>query len=503
MNIIKSIFGKWYIVVACIGAAIALGVLTQNERYESEASLIFKVGREYLYQPEFGDRKPIASSRTDLQSAINAESHIMGSTEVLAAALRQVGVERFLGPASDANSTGTAVREQQAVDVLSSDLSIRSIDGTTVVRVSLQHADPAVARDSLQAVLDAFLERRKEIYRDSSLDLMQRKLAESKTALHQAETDLKAFMNERNIYSFEEQINSLTQQRIRTDETLQDLAAQMNELELRLKLTRERTASVPQSISLYTDTSSNSVYEDAKNQLFKLQLERNRTKGKYREDSTVVQQLKNEIAELERFIAEQSEFTTSSVRKGRNPAYDELVSQQIELESRLGSTVGRIEALRELSASLQQQRAELDDIRIEYESLQANVGFLRDRQLAYAEEVEKAQLASDVEDSVRSSARVLQIPTLPGSPYGITGGERIKISALLGLLGGVALLLGLAVLTALTRSPTPEPLLLTDDSVKEPAPTVNQPRPKHDDAEADSAANEIHGIPVLGKIRAS
>ncbi|MBX2883286.1 MAG: hypothetical protein KTR32_25260 [Granulosicoccus sp.] len=502
MNIIKTLLGKWYVVAGCIAVALVIGMITQKTSFESEASLIFKAGREYLYQPEFGDRRPIAASRTDMESHINAESHIMGSTEVLRIALQQVGIERFLGEIDPALNSGEA--EQVALEILAKELSIRSVAGTTVIRLALEHADPTVARDTLQAVLSSFLERRKEIYRDSSLELMQRKLEESHEALQVAEADLRAFSTERNIYSFDEQINSLTQQRIDTDEALQNLEAEKNEIELRLKLTRERAENIPQTISLYTDTTSNSVYEDAKNQLFKLQLERNRTIGKYREDSSVVQQLKNEISQLETFIAEQKAFTTSSVRQGRNPAYDELLSQQIELESRLGSIVGRLESMRTLADSLQAQRASMDDMRVAFETRQANVNFLRERQQAYKEEVEKAQLSNDVSNSMRSSARILQQPTLPTNTSGVTGFERLKISALLGLLAGIAILLGLSLLKALTREPLPETLLLpktpSDNAAETPERAPDAPAPTETRSEKRA---EIHGIPILGKISAS
>jgi len=512
MNIIKSILSKWFVVVACMIVAVAIGYFTQQNRFESEASLIFKVGREYMYQPEFGDRKLIAASRTDLQSAINAESHIMGSAEVLANALQKVGVDNFLGDDVDADDLAAVGKQQIAVDLLAEALSIRSISGTSVVRLSLEHENAEIARDTLDAVVNAFLERRREIYRDSSLELMQRKLGESEQAVQAAEADIRSFGEARNIYSFAEQIASLTQQQIRTAESLQNLAAEKNETELRLQLTQARSAEVPQLVALYTDTTSNSVYEDAKSQLFKLQLERNRTRGKYREDSTVVVRLEDEIAELQRFIAQQEAFTTSSVRNGRNPVYDELISQQIALESRLGSIIGRLESQKNLATELAQQRADMESIRAEYESKQANVKFLRERKLTYAEEVEKAQLSNEVNSSVRSSARLLQKPTLPITQMGIIGMERIRLSALLGFLAGVAWLLGLSLLRAMSASPVAASP--NDAGTAAESATVTQPprlthpnepvaAPEQTQQRRKKKSTEIHGIPVLGKISVS
>jgi len=503
MSILKKLFRYWYVVVAFTVIGALLGVVTEETQYQSEASLMFKLGREHLYQPEFGNRQPIASTRSDMANAINTETHIMSSEDVLRAAVRKVGVVNILSDNKLQSSLSEEVLEQHAIELLSEALSIRAIDGTNVLKLSLPHESPEVAKNTLNAIIDVFLSYRKELYSDSSLLLMQKKLKENQISQKQAEEDLQRFSVDNDIYSYDDQLASVTKQLIQEDENNQSLSAQKNQTEVQLQLTLERIKNTAKRISLYTDTATNSVLEDARSRKFELQVERNQLRGKYHDNSERVTQLRNEIAQLDELISAEDQFTTRSERMGRNPALNSLVARKIELENQRDAIVSRQESLKSLIKRLREKRSALVALSVEYERKKSVVTVLKERQLVYLDEVDKAELAVDVSKSVRSGARVLQRASFPTTKAGITGLARIRLSAFVGFLLAIAMLMGLSILKALELLPS-----IKNKTQKNNRNSVKKIQP----TQAASSASEIEttdedqlqqrrgGINVLGKI---
>lgn len=450
---IKIILDKWYVLVAFTILGGLLGFITQENKYQSDASLMFKLGREHLYQPEFGNRQPIASTRSDLANAINTETHIMGSADVLRTAIQDVGAKKILADSSLPENAGAELIEQSAVNLLVEKLSIRAIEGTNVLQLSFNHQHPEIARDTLNSIIDAFLRHRKELYGDSSLQLMQRKLAENRFALQIAEENLLNYSTEKNIYSYKDQLNSVTEQLIAADRSRQNISVEKSEIEVQLQLTAERIDATAPNISLYTDTATNSLYDDAKARIFGLQVERNQLRGKYHDNSERVTQLLSEINQLKEFTETQDKFTRRSERKGRNPALDNLVARNTELGSKLDANFGKQKSLADLITSLQQKRSELNSVRADFEKKQSAVDLLKERQSVLLDEVDKAELAIDINNSVRSGARVLQRASLPTTTLGITGLARVKLTALLGLLFAIALLMARSIIKSLDIFP--------------------------------------------------
>lgn len=455
MNVFKIFIKYWYVVLAFAVIGGLVGALTQDNKFESNASVMFKLGREHLYQPEFGNRQPIASTRSDMANAINTETHIMGSAEVLQAAVNEVGAERILSSGSDSNAEGLILSDQHAIELLSKELSIRAVEGTNVLKLSFSHESPEVARDTLNAIISSFMDYRKELlYSDSSLLLMKQKLEKNQNDLKTAEDELQVFSSKHNIYSYEDQMKSVTQQLIEGDRDRQNLEAEKSEVELQLQLATQRIANTAQSIPLFTDTATNAVVDDAKARLFELQVERNQLRGKYHDSSERVTQLESEIVEIKSFIDSQDQFTTRSERKGRNPAFDDLVSRKLELENQLDQIISRQQSLTILMSALEKKRNDLQALSVEYEKINSLVSVLRERQLVYLDEVDRAELAADVDKSVRSGARILQGASLPTDAAGITGRERIQLGATVGLLFSIALLMGINILNSLGWIPS-------------------------------------------------
>ena len=70
----------------------ALATWLAPKRYVAEASLLLRLGREYIYTPEVGDAAPGAPVAYDREQTLQAEARILTSRDTLEAALAQLGV---------------------------------------------------------------------------------------------------------------------------------------------------------------------------------------------------------------------------------------------------------------------------------------------------------------------------------------------------------------------------------------------------------------------------
>ncbi|MDP4032969.1 MAG: hypothetical protein Q8P60_09010 [Pseudorhodobacter sp.] len=137
--------------------------------YQAESSLIFRFDREYMPRnlaDESWHGEPV---RVDLDVAIHTDLEILGSRRLLERILAQVGP----GPASRLDATAAPIPLDKQIDVLRRALSIRRIEGTTVVKLTFDHPDPVYAREFLTSLLAMHQAERKTLLDWSPLEAVQ------------------------------------------------------------------------------------------------------------------------------------------------------------------------------------------------------------------------------------------------------------------------------------------------------------------------------------------
>ena len=84
-----------------IGAALLLGMLLTAlavvlvpKKYTAEASLLLRLGREYLYTPEVGDPNTAQPVSYDREQTMLAEAKILTSTDVIDGVVKNLSLPR-------------------------------------------------------------------------------------------------------------------------------------------------------------------------------------------------------------------------------------------------------------------------------------------------------------------------------------------------------------------------------------------------------------------------
>src|SRR5262245_54584347 len=78
------------IVFVLVTGAVTFGTLRTPSVYDAEASLMVRIGREYVYRPEVG-RSETARMPT-LSEMVNSEVEILSSRDLAEQVVRQIGV---------------------------------------------------------------------------------------------------------------------------------------------------------------------------------------------------------------------------------------------------------------------------------------------------------------------------------------------------------------------------------------------------------------------------
>jgi len=168
----------------CILLGLFVGLLAASlarTYYTADSLVLVLIGSESTSAQDASGITPTVLSIDGLR-AVQTEIQIVGSDEVLRAAVKQVGAgaiypelirPRWFGllpPREPSRVEGVAVEK------LRSDLRVITDPGSNVIRISFANPDRNVAIRVVQAVLDAYLEQRRAIYASTNASFVNREI---------------------------------------------------------------------------------------------------------------------------------------------------------------------------------------------------------------------------------------------------------------------------------------------------------------------------------------
>jgi uncharacterized protein involved in exopolysaccharide biosynthesis len=402
--VIGALRRKRHVFFAVAGALFvlsSLAILLQTPLYESTAQMIIKVGRELVYQPEVGADRAVLPR--DTQAVINSELAILRSEPVIEGVVERVGLERIYpdlvaawkesAVSGETQSDAQSLVIAEAAERLRGGLETAALPETDVLQVSFRHPDPIVARDTVDALVEEFLDGHLEAFAQPEIvqflttrvDEYERRLAESESALREFQSAHPSFAHEQpQIVLLEER------ERVRTQ--IDDLDSQISSIRL----------------SLLQD---DAAISDARSQLLQLQVEESQLKGERRTAA------REQRAVIQRFInARMSEL---------DEQLQPVVDKRTELEARLDeiqSELVQLPALATEHRKLERQRNS------DEEQFTHAVGRLRDARLS--SEMDRERIASI---NVIQPARVAPRPIWPPSKP-ISVGIALVLAVVVGVL---------------------------------------------------------------------
>ena len=371
-DIISLLWRERLLMLGVFLAIVVLGfaaAFTLKTTYPANASVLIRLGQEYVYEPRAGDAARGAVPESD--AVIQSEVEILSSAQLKQQVIEQIGLPRLYpaigGGYDSASPADRRLMMGRAIDAMGRGLKISSAPGAPVVRVSFEHTDPQLAALTLNTLLDQYLVYRRSILLDQTAPLDdQRKAFEAR--LNQADQAYENFLGSNNIGDFDAEkaslsalLASLQQQKFTADDDL-------HERQGRLEALTTQAGQLPTEVGLYRD-----LDHTAQDKLTDLQLQRENLLGRYLPDAAPVRDLDAQIAALQRAIQSGKVQGDGIRRVGINPVYQTVQADKIQLTA-------EIAALQQSSSTLADQINQVTQRQLRMAQLEPQYqGLTRDR----------------------------------------------------------------------------------------------------------------------------
>ena len=433
-----QVFYNQKAIIICLLIGLALGaaaaVLTPP-KFTAASLVLLRIGATEAAQEGLNGPQTYQGGEAVLR-ALQSEVQIVRSDPVIAAAMTKLaeadGRDPDVGPA--------------AMGKFAKALKVEIEDGSNVLRIAFVSGDRARALAAVQAVIDAYIDRRAELYVNASRERQDREIDRYDAALNQTEGEIQQIRLDHDVLDIDKDI-TLASDRL---EALIQRAGQAQErrgaVSAELAAVGRQLASTPERVLDSQERTNTTPNDEARNTLLRLRQDRAHVVEQYTEDWPGLAEIDARIAAAQAQIVENAQDIRSSDRTVRNPVADLLVQRRASLGIEL--------------ASLQRQSAELAT---QLATARARVGDLRtaemrlhdlERSRSASETIHRslligragAALEDQAVDDRNTTVRVVQPPTAPP-----TGRDLRPTLVLAGAALGIALAVAATAVSTVLR----------------------------------------------------
>ena len=294
------------IIIAAFAVPVVLAVvvaLSLPRAYQATASILVKTGRQFVPQSDVGqaiNSVPTAS----MQEAMNSEVSILQSRDLGIALFDRIGIDKVY-PDIAASADDPESAREIALKALSGDLVVDNPPQSTVINVSLNNRDPAVAASTLDTLVGLYRQKHVDVFATPRTQVLTEQLDGELASLAALEARTANFRIEHNIFDADKQRQQLIDERGKLVSTRGDLDTRSVELTNKLVFLQSRLAETPETKTVGTESFQTDSVNNANVKLLELQREEQNLLSRYLEDSRPVQNVRADIAVVKRFLAEQ------------------------------------------------------------------------------------------------------------------------------------------------------------------------------------------------------
>lgn len=358
--------------------------------------------------------------------------------------------------------------EDISLTAVDKQLVIQPIQGTDILRLSMQSTDPEKAQQFVNTLSDVFIDwnrhSRQEDQRSARL-FIEAQLESVSADLRKAEERLREYReNERALSPSNEtiaRINQLTS----LEADLAEVRVALVETQERITQVRTQLADQDETLLSTTTIAENPFVAQYRSRLADLEISLSGARERYTDKHPSVLALQAEIEDVRQKLSEQVQRVISTETRTINPIHRELYGSLINLEVELMALQSREQALRSLVADSEAELTSLPAKELELARLMREAQVLEELYIMLMKRNEETRIAEAMQTA---DVQVIDRAVLPERPVKPRIKLNIAIAGVLGLFIGV----GLAFL-----------LDFMDTSIK-----------------TKDEVEEILGLPVLGQI---
>ncbi len=429
---------RMMIVIFCaIVGAVTFYSVTVTPRYESNASMLLKFGREYAYRPEVGtSQPPVELNREDL---VNSEIQILASQELAHGVVSRIGEQTLypgIGEPPEPFTIGAlrqSVRQlldafheqspepadnalQLAVIKFRGELKIDAVPKSMVVNVAFRHPDAAIAAQAVNTLLELFKEKRLAVFSDPKSQFLEAQLEHYVKQLSEGEAKLEAYRQEFAVYDLQQQKQLLLTQRNALETELNATENQASEEARRLTSLRNQLKQVDPTVNLASETQRYPVVDDANSQLLSLRLREQQLLAKYHEASPFVQDVRGEISLVQNFLQKAQREVATRTQTGKNIVYDQIHLAVTTSEASRNALEAKHATIAEQLTRIDEEIRTLDLRERELQQLQRDVENYTANYKTYVTKVEEARIEEQMDERKMVNVSVIEPATMALRP---------------------------------------------------------------------------------------
>jgi len=402
-----------------------------------------------IYVDSRGVLGPLLSGLA-VDPGLDAEAQVMKQTLLSRPNLEKLARE------TDRDVEVSSLTEREAlVEQLASSTTITS-DRSNIFEIEFQDKDPKRARDSVQALIDIFVEKNLGANRaemDSAHRFIDEQIQYYEGKLDDAEQRLANF-KQRNVGllpgagGYQARLENATAGLLEAQNALQDAVTTRDVLQ-------EQLRSISPTIALGSEASFGlGPPSYAATQLAELEAYLGNLLRGYTEQHPQVVSIRKRIKELERERQAEMESLQSAFEGNQspgigipNPTFSQIKFKLVEQEALIATLRDRVTRQQQAVETLDRRQLAVPVIEAEFSQLNRDYDVLKSKYEDLLSRRESAKISGDREATgQRAQFRIVEPPVTPGFPSGPNRPLLLSAVLVLGVGAGIAVALGLALL---------------------------------------------------------
>lgn len=378
--------------------------------YVAKSRLLILLGDDYVFKGALGGAVPGLSF--DKSQIVHTETEILGSRDLKAQVVKEIGVDRLYPGAGKGEAAVDA-----AVDQFTRDLTIENVPQSNVLAVSFRNRNRTVAYEALNKLINLYLDRRRAVFEQSSIGSLDKQIAALDSQLAQTEGQLVAFSRVHNIGDYQQDLTAVQQQQAA-------LAARGDELDENLAMRQGRQSdlthrrrSTPDVLDLSKDIGRSQQVELLTQQLVTLMQQRAQAAAEYVDGNALVADLDKRIAALKAEIAAMPQEQATNIHRGQNPVRQQLDTQLVDASADAAAYRNAKADNSAALARVNHRLQELIAIGPQYRELMRSRTALEGAAAELAKQAQTVRLSSTL-SRTQANVRVLEAAQAPMKSHG-------------------------------------------------------------------------------------
>ena len=237
------------------------------------------------------------------------------------------------------------------IDKITKKLSIQPIQGTDIIKISMQSNDPKAAEEFVNNLVDVFITATRDANRldlRTAREFLTEQLQLVAANLEAAEERLREYKERERILEPSEEIKVVLQHYAYLESVLADISLAKIDAQQKIYEIEQKLQVVDQIITSSTVVQENPMVRNYQSRLAELEITLSGLRERYTERHPSIISIQAEIEETKGRLAQEVERVVGSETLTRNPIYSELYGQLIAMQVELAALEAKEAAMIQL-----------------------------------------------------------------------------------------------------------------------------------------------------------